>query len=1080
MMRAVQAFAGIALVVLCLSLIGFGQTTNATIMGRVLDPSKAAVVGADVQATNVDTGTTNRSVTNGTGLFSIPNVSPGNYRISVTKPGFRSIVKPDVILHLQEVIALNFDLPVGSASEVITVTAGASIVNTTDASVSTVIDQTYVANMPLNGRSFQDLILLTPGVVTNTPQRSSTLGMDGEFSVNGQRTEANYYTVDGVSANVGTSADPNISFYGTTDGSGASGSVAAATASGTTQALVSVDDLQEFRVQSSTYSAQYGRSPGGQFAFETKSGTNQIHGTAYEYLRNDIFDSTDYFTNYLRTNDPTIKKTATRQNDFGGTLGGPVRIPRLYNGKDKTFFFVSFEGLRLVAPQPATTSFVPDLCMRGDASQCPAGRAPGAAELQPVLKSYPLPTVNGFDPVDGVGEFTSGWSNPSSINSTSVRFDHSINDNWKLFFRFSNTTSEAVTRGGPPGFPLAPTLVATNAYTMRTYTTGVNSVFTNRISNEFRLNYTSNVTDGTDDIQPFGGSTPVDLAQLTGLSGFSRPSVAPLFFLGPYFFEQQTILLQGAQKQWNLADTVSIAAGSHRLSFGVDYRRLAPYALPSTPGILYFYGDEPSVESNFAFESAQAFAPAHPLYKNFSLFAEDEWRASQRLSLSLGLRWEVDPPPGVTEGLMPYTIAFQPDPNNWTLAPQGTPLWKTTWLNFAPRIGGAYLLRNSSSWETVLRGGAGVFFDTGQQTGSQGFEGPGFSATDNSLAGPFPGNPATQIPQITNPPTGTNVSVWGFYPNLQLPFTIQWNASIQQALGRSQALTISYVASHAAKLLQISQFKSSLAINPINVTQNGKTSDYNALQLQFQRRLSHGLTALASYTWSHCIDFGSRNIKFGYEEGSCDFDVRHNFSAAISYDLPNVGHGKFAGALLNHWGIDPRVIARTAFPVDLSGGDVFDPLTRRRVSNGLDFVPDKPIYIYGAQCNAVYATDFPPPLGVTALPCPGGRAINPDAFQSVSSGLGNVPRNFARGFGAWQVNMAVRREFPIRENLKLQFRAEAFNIFNHTNLGLINSAHGQATFGQATATLANSLGVLNQLYEMGGPRSMQFALRLVF
>jgi hypothetical protein len=146
----------------------------------------------------------------------------------------------------------------------------------------------------------------------------------------------------------------------------------------------------------------------------------------------------------------------------------------------------------------------------------------------------------------------------------------------------------------------------------------------------------------------------------------------------------------------------------------------------------------------------------------------------------------------------------------------------------------------------------------------------------------------------------------------------------------------------------------------------------------------------------------------------------------------------------------------------------------------LDFVPGKPIYIYGAQCNAVYATDFPPPPGVTALPCPGGRAINPDAFQSVSSGLGNVPRNFARGFGAWQVNMAVRQEFPIRENLKLQFRAEAFNIFNHTNLGLINSAHGQSTFGQATATLANSLGVLNQLYEMGGPRSMQFALRLVF
>src|SRR5206468_557707 len=174
-------------------------TTSATIMGRVLDPSKAAVVGADVQATNVDTGSTYKGATNGIGLFSIPGVSPGNYRISVTKPGFRSIVKPDVILHLQEVVALNFDLPVGSASEVITVEAGASMINTQDASVSTVVDQTYVKNMPLNGRSFQDLILLTPGTVTQTPQNSvsgapAIVGASGEFSVNGQRTESNYYT----------------------------------------------------------------------------------------------------------------------------------------------------------------------------------------------------------------------------------------------------------------------------------------------------------------------------------------------------------------------------------------------------------------------------------------------------------------------------------------------------------------------------------------------------------------------------------------------------------------------------------------------------------------------------------------------------------------------------------------------------------------------------------------------------------------------------------------------------------------------------------------------------------------------
>src|SRR5438105_2131899 len=360
MKRAVRAFAGTAVAVLCLSLIGYGQTTNATIMGRVLDPSKAAVVGADVQATNVDNGTTYKGATNGTGLFSIPGVSPGNYRISVTKPGFRSIVKPDVVLHLQEVVQLNFDLPVGSASEVITVTAGASMINTQDASVSTVVDQTYIKNMPLNGRSFQDLILLTPGIVTQSSQSGANFntgpGITGEFSVNGQRAEANNYTVDGVSGNVGAAAD-GVALI---NGASASGSLPAATALGTTQALVSVDDLQEFRVSSSSYSAEYGRNPGGQFAFETKSGTNQWHGTAYDYVRNDFFDANDWFNNYQN-----VKEPALRQNDFGGTVGGPIRIPHLYNGKDKTFFFVSYEGLRLLQPRPAHVFGVPDYCIRG-------------------------------------------------------------------------------------------------------------------------------------------------------------------------------------------------------------------------------------------------------------------------------------------------------------------------------------------------------------------------------------------------------------------------------------------------------------------------------------------------------------------------------------------------------------------------------------------------------------------------------------------------------------------------------------------------------------------------------------------
>src|SRR6266480_1350607 len=356
-----------------------GQNPYATVTGRVVDPANATIVGAKVEIVNSETGVKYSVETNSEGIYTIPSLQPGIYRMEVSKPGFKALLKPDIVLHVQDVIAINFSLPLGSVTETVTVEAGASMINTTDASVSTVVDQTYVKNMPLNGRSFQDLILLTPGVLTQSPQGlgqgngfSLGLGQSGEFSVNGQRTESNYYTVDGVSANVGSTTG---SFM--VQSAGPSGSLSAATALGTTQALVSVDDLQEFRVQSSSYSAEYGRNPGGQFAFETKSGTNQWHGTAYDYLRNGFFDAPDWFNNYLQLPEPAI-----RQNDFGGTLGGPVRIPRFYDGKDKTFFFVSYEGLRLTSPQPAASNLVPSLCVRGVnvAANCAGGETPAPSE----------------------------------------------------------------------------------------------------------------------------------------------------------------------------------------------------------------------------------------------------------------------------------------------------------------------------------------------------------------------------------------------------------------------------------------------------------------------------------------------------------------------------------------------------------------------------------------------------------------------------------------------------------------------------------------------------------------------------
>ena len=1045
------------------------QTTAASVSGRVTDSSNAAVVGAEVEIRNTDTGSSQTTQTNGAGIYRFPVLQSGNYLMNVHKESFRTVSVTGITLNVQDNVSRNFVLQVGSITESITVTSDSVNVNTTDASVSTLVDQSYVKNMPLNGRSFQDLILLTPGVVTQAPMLGDETGataggngQTGEFSVNGQRTESNNYTVDGVSANVGASASTTGMF----SGAGLSGSVAAATALGTTQALVPVDDLQEFRVESSSYSAEFGRNPGGQFIFETKSGTSQWHGTGFEYLRNGYLDATDWFTGF-----DSLKQAPLRQNDFGGTFGGPIR-------KDKTFFFLSYEGLRLLTPQPAATEQVPDNALR----------AATPAPLQQVLNAYPLQSPNAQDPPapNGFSYFFGSWSNPSAIDSGSVRLDHVISGRHRLFFRFSDTSSNSLALGVASLRSVPPSQSHLSDYTTRTYTAGATSLLTDRLSNDFRLNYTSNRAFDDFFLSAFGGSTPVDLQKMTP---YGPNSFINMFFSVPPF---QTQLWQGpqseTQRQWNFVDTLSVSWGRHQFKFGGDYRRLTPIAIQFNPAVLYYFNQAyPTQNSNASIATNEAIevapttqGPAYPLYVNFSAFGQDEWRIAPRLTLSMGLRWEVNPAPGVTQGLKPFTIVPAAFNVNTSLAPEGTPLWKTTWFNFAPRLGAAYVLRDVAGWETVLRGGGGVFFDTGQQVGSAGFQGPGFLATNFAFNSPFPGNvPAVPIP--STPSINDCLCGYGFPPHLQLPYTLQWNASLEQSLGKSQALTVSYVGSRASRLLQ-SNFGYDSNGDTIGLTQNRHSSDYNSLQTQFQRRLSRGLTALGSYTWSHCIDYGSSNILVDSLRGNCNIDVRHNFTGAFSYDLPKAGHG-VVGAILSNWGIDDRFMARTGFPVVLNGSFSVDPNTQKGFFGGLDLVPGQPIYV--TQCTSPFNT------GPSMIPCPGGKGINPKAFVAVQAPPGSffptrngtAPRNFVRGFGAWQMNFAVRREFPIYEQLKLQFRAEAFNLFNHPNFGNIQNDIGNPTFGEATQTLATTLGSNSALisqYQMGGPRSMQFALKLVF
>jgi hypothetical protein len=1048
-----------ATLLLILSLLrlapAIAQSPNATINGIVVDPSGAAIAGAEIIVVSDATRIQYVSRTSAEGVYVVSNLPPGTYRLQVSKVGFKTLIKPGIIVNLQDALAITFTLPIGAVSEIVTITGGAPLVNTQSAAVNTVIDHTYVENMPLNGRSFQDLILLTPGVVTATPQNGAFTGIAGEFSVNGQRTESNYYTVDGVSANTGL-------YPGGVTRASTSGSLPASTALGTTQGLVSVDALEEFRVQSSTYSAEYGRSPGGQFDFVTRSGTNQWHGTAFDYLRNDAFDANDWFNGFFGQ-----PKSPLRQNDFGGTLGGPVTIPHLYRGQDRTFFFFSYEGLRLLQPQAANITYVPDSALRQSAP----------AALQPVLNAFPV--ANGPDQGNGLAEFIGAWSNPSQIDATSVRLDHSVSQKLKLFFRFSDTSSNATNRSTAAASNLSPF-----AFTTRTYTFGAVAVLSSRWSNELRLNYSSNAGTQSTVIDDFKGAKPVNLAQLQGIDSGDRAYAVSLRLGFPGYF---VVLTQGpsvgVQRQWNLADALNLALGHHRIKVGIDYRRLAPLQQEGNPTVNYDFVSANSVQGNSPdVGSIQNFAPAYPLYHNYSAFGQDEWRFTPRLNISAGVRWEINPAPGAeTTSNLPYTILGNlAQPSSWSLAPQGTPLWKTTWHNFGPRLGATYVLRDSRDFETVVRGGAGIFFDTGQQNGSWGYEGPNFQATaffgslqDKPVSFPVP--LAQFNPSFVNPPSPPFALFFVNSPNLQLPYTIQWNVSIEQAMGGSQALTVSYVGANGRRLLEENELHAQ-PVNPnfgyVFLYRNGLTSDYDSLQVKFQRRLSQGLTALGSYTWSHAIDYGSQNAAFQYIRGNSDYDVRHNFSGAFSYELPNAFKNSLARALSRNWSIDDRLTARTGFPVALDGSGSFDPATGSLQYTGLDIVPGQPIYIHGAQCPVV-----------SGSPCPGGRAINVKAFAFPAAGqFGDAPRNFARGFGAWQMDTGVRRRFVINERLSVLFRTEAFNVLNHPNFGQIFPFFfpGSTTFGKPTATLAQSLGGLSPLYQLGGPRSLQFSLKLNF
>jgi Carboxypeptidase regulatory-like domain/TonB dependent receptor/TonB-dependent Receptor Plug Domain len=1015
------------LLILLLTRAAIGQSPNGTISGLVLDPSGRAIVGADVLIVNDATGVRYPGTTNGEGIYAVPNLPPGPYRIQVSKIGFKTLIKPDVVLNVQSAVAINFTLPVGAFSETLTVTGGAPLVNTESGSVSTVIDRNLVESLPLNGRNFNTLLQLTPGVVIAQAASNN----QGQFSVAGQRTSANNFLIDGVSANFGVAPTVGLGTTGT-------GAAQAFSALGGTSSLISVEALQEFRIETSSFAPEFGRSPGGQVIFTTRSGTNNFHGGVYEFFRNDVLDANNWFAN--AAGEP---RAAERYNNFGGYVGGPIV-------RGKTFFFASYEGARLRQPSLQVI-------------QVPSEYARSVADptLLPFLAAYPRPDDRTVVPGSYTSQFTGSFSNPSTLNAGSVRLDHTFNERFSIFGRYNEAPSAVASRSN------ALSEIDSVDIKTRTFTVGSNMTLTSRLANTLRANYSLQKAGSVSSLDSLGGAIPPPVDVLTP-APLSPTSTFASFFTFDTAVYQSGFNASNRNSQVNIADDVAWMRGSHRFRFGTDWRMILLDQRPYDAFVDYLANDVASFLSSgqvqfFAVSAKQAEYRIHA----FSLYAQDTWSVTPRLTATFGIRWELSPAPAARGNTTLAAWRNVDNPDLLALAPPGTPLWSTTYGNFAPRLGIAYSLNQKGS--LVLRAGWGIFYDLGAESAaSLGSTFPNSASTFLDAVSIPLINPTSYLPQLTTQPPYQNAI--GFSPNLKQPRSHQWNLAIEKAFGQEQALSFTYVGQAGRELLRqegIPQPNSNFA-GDFSLTRNDAFSNYHALQVQYRRPVANRLHVLLNYTFSHSLDNASNDVQpllskdvisASNDYASSDFDVRHNFSGAVVFEVPKIARSGPLGKITDGWSLETLVVARSGFPFNANvltatiGGAFPRP----------DRVPGQPSWLAD-------------PL------VPGNQRLNPDAFVVPPTlRQGTEGRNDVQGFGLTQVDFSVLRKFSFTDKLAVDFRVDAFNVLNHPNF---RNPFAYVGFGPAflqSSMMSNmGLGGLNPLFQQGGPRSLQLSLKLVF
>lgn len=934
------------------------------------------------------------------------------------------------------------------ATEYVTVTSmSGQTLDMSCVSLSRTSESRTLDNLPLNGRSALSLAALMPGAAPAS-------GSGDRLSFDGQRPRSNSLVVDGVSADV------EVSDGARGRGAYASGAAPGLTAGGGAGGVAPVASVSELTVRTEPVEPQYGRAPGARVDVVTRSGTNAFHGSLYGYFGHEALDANDWFANQQGAG-----KAPRRFADFGGALGGPLR-------RDKTFFFASYEGQRLRRPSFSINE-VPSA----------AARLAAPESVRPFLEAFPVPT--GAARGDGFAESAYGFSTPARLDAFVLRLDHALSSELMLNARYAAAGSRADARGA--GGTTLNTLSRVRSLA-QTLTGGVNYTVSPSAMAELRANYTRVSAHDSRLLDGFGGAL-LPGADTTAGALLTTPGGSFVFDLGARGASlsraDEVALLQ---RQLHLVGALSLSADNHLYKFGADYRRLSPVVgLRASERDIYFEGVAGALASTVARDGAFTHAgPSRPVFEDFAAYAQDEWRATKRLTLTYGLRWELAPAPHASGGARPLAVTQVEDASRLALLPPGEPLWGMTFFNFAPRFGLAHQLSEASGRETILRAGFGLFYDTGgAETGHAFADSHPFKVGGAAFGVPFaaegaaaPEGGASARPAVNGAPLSA------FDPALKLPYTLRWHASFERAFGSAQSFTAGYVGAAGRRLLLTRTLVDPAPDFPlVRLTTNAGASDYHSARLQFRRNMRRGLEAFASYTWAKSLDDFSedsparmllRGDAERAERGSSDFDVRHTVSGFVSYRLPAAFDGGAAGALARGWTLDAVFDARSAGPLNVVYGFP--------VSYGLAYL--RPDLVGGV------------PLYVADADAAGGRRVNPAAFMLPGERRqGTLGRNALRGFPFYRLDLALRRQFDFNDDVNLQLRAEAFNLLNHPNFddpagtfalvgaaGTLSAPRLDPYFGRSLSTRGAGAwaGGFGPSYAAGGARAVQLSLKLTF